>query len=101
MKHTVEFKFSITFNLLSSSLADAAKILMALAILFTFGLQFYIPNDILWQKISSKFQRKHHNIAQIALRCFATIAAGGISAAVPNLEPFISLVGSIFFSILG
>lgn len=74
---------------------------MALAILFTFGLQFYIPNDILWIKIKHYFKPKNHNRIQILLRTIIILISGGVAAAIPNLEPFISLVGAVFFSLLG
>lgn len=93
---------SITLNLQAGApLADAAKLLMALAILFTYGLQFYVPNDILWRKISHRFDEKNHNISQICLRTGIILISGGIAAAIPDLEPFISLVGAVFFSLLG
>uniref|UniRef100_A0A1A9UHH1 Amino acid transporter transmembrane domain-containing protein n=1 Tax=Glossina austeni TaxID=7395 RepID=A0A1A9UHH1_GLOAU len=97
-----EVRGSITLNLpYGAPLADAAKLLMALAILFTYGLQFYIPNDILWSKIKHKFDPKNHNISQILLRTGIILISGGVAAAIPNLEPFISLVGAVFFSLLG
>ena len=74
---------------------------MAVAILFTYGLQFYVPNEILWKKISHKFDPKNHNISQILLRTGIILISGGVAAAVPDLEPFISLVGAVFFSLLG
>lgn len=57
--------------------------------------------DILWRKISHKFSEPKHNITQILLRTGIILVMGGISMAVPTLEPFIGLVGAIFFSILG
>ncbi|XP_055858843.1 proton-coupled amino acid transporter-like protein pathetic isoform X2 [Episyrphus balteatus] len=93
---------SITLNLQEGAwLADTAKILMAISILFTFGLQFYVPNEILWRKISHKFPEDKHNMAQILLRTGIILISGGVSAAIPDLEPFISLVGAVFFSLLG
>ncbi|XP_005185482.1 proton-coupled amino acid transporter-like protein CG1139 [Musca domestica] len=93
---------SVTLNLPDGApLADAAKLLMAIAILFTYGLQFYVPNDILWKKISHKFDPKNHNRTQILLRTGIILISGGVAAAIPNLEPFISLVGAVFFSLLG
>ncbi|XP_055918119.1 proton-coupled amino acid transporter-like protein pathetic isoform X2 [Eupeodes corollae] len=93
---------SITLNLDDGAwLADTAKLLMAISILFTFGLQFYVPNEILWRKISHKFPEEKHNIAQILLRTGIILLSGGISAAIPDLEPFIGLVGAVFFSLLG
>ncbi|KAH8324673.1 hypothetical protein KR074_002731, partial [Drosophila pseudoananassae] len=95
-------KGSITLNLPEGAwLGDTAKLLMAVAILFTFGLQFYVPNTILWQKINHKFNPDKHNITQILLRSGIILLSGGVAAAIPNLEPFISLVGAVFFSLLG
>ena len=74
---------------------------MAVSILFTYGLQFYVPVDILWRKIQHRIPAPRHNIAQIAMRTGIILITGAIAAAVPKLEPFISLVGSVFFSILG
>ncbi|XP_011184171.2 proton-coupled amino acid transporter-like protein CG1139 isoform X2 [Zeugodacus cucurbitae] len=95
-------KGSITLNLqYGEVLADTAKLLMAVAILFTYGLQFYVPNEILWKKISHKFNENNHNIVQIILRTVIILISGGICVAIPNLEIFINLVGAIFFSLLG
>lgn len=95
-------KGSITLNLPEGEiLADVAKILMALAILFTYGLQFYVPVDILWRKVQHRIPAERHNVAQITMRTGIILITGAIAAAVPKLEPFISLVGAVFFSILG
>lgn len=97
-----ESKGSITLNLpLEDTLAVVAQILIALAILFTFGLQFYVPMDILWRKIHDKIPKNRHQISQIALRSGIMIIMGGVGLAVPELEPFIGLVGAVFFSSLG
>lgn len=83
------------------SAATIAQILIALAILFTYGLQFYVPTDILWRKIQHKIPKEKHNMSQILIRSGIIIVTGGIAAAVPDLEPFIALIGAVFFSILG
>lgn len=75
--------------------------MIGLAILFTFGLQFYIPFDIFWSKIHDKISPARHNFAQISMRTGAILIMGAVSMAVPKLEPFIGLVGSVFFSLLG
>lgn len=75
--------------------------LIAFAILFTFGLQFFIPMDILWRKMNHKVPVERHNITQIIMRTGIIFLMGGVAMAVPNLEPFIGLVGAVFFSILG
>lgn len=78
-----------------------AQILIALAILFTFGLQFYVPIDILWRKLQLRLPQEKHNVSQILFRAGLILIMGGVAAAVPKLEPFIGLVGAIFFSVLG
>lgn len=83
------------------SLAQIAQILIAVAILFSFGLYFYIAMDILWRKISHKVKVRRHNITQILMRTIVICLMAGIAVAVPNLGPFIGLVGAIFFPILG
>lgn len=75
--------------------------LIAFGILFTFGLQFYIPTDILWRKVSNKIKEKHHNIAQIGMRLVLVLLMSGVCMAIPDLEPFIGLVGAVFLSLLG
>lgn len=81
--------------------AKVAQILIGVATLCTFGLQFFIPMDILWRKVSPRIQRNHHNIAQILIRGVMVLILGGFAAAVPKLDAFIGLVGAIFFSSLG
>lgn len=102
VKYGEEVLGSITLNLPDGApLADTAKILMALAIFCTYPLQLYVPNDILWRKINHLFPESRHNIAQILLRALICLITCGVAAGVPDLEPFIGLVGSVFFSILG
>ncbi|XP_058827303.1 proton-coupled amino acid transporter-like protein CG1139 [Topomyia yanbarensis] len=93
---------SVTLNLPTDDvLSKVAQLLIAVAILFTFGLQFYVPMDILWRKVQEKIPKDKHNISQIAIRTGIMILMGGVALAVPDLEPFIGLVGAIFFSSLG
>lgn len=93
--------FLIQFNYVVYSLAEVVQYLIAFAIFFTFGLQFYIPMDILWRKIGDKIPVRMHNVAQISIRTGIILIMGAVSMAVPDLEPFIGLVGAVFFSILG
>lgn len=84
-----------------TSLAQIAQVLIGVAILFTFGLQFYVPMDILWRRIGPSIPKDKHNVSQILFRAGIILIMGGVAAAVPKLDPFIGLVGSVFFSILG
>lgn len=56
---------------------------------------------MLWRKINHKFSPEKHNMVQILLRTGIILVSGGVAAGIPNLEPFISLVGAVFFSLLG
>lgn len=83
------------------SASNLAQYLIATAILFTFGLNFYIPMDILWKTVQSKISKEKHNIAQIGIRSGIILVLAVLAIAVPDLEPFIALVGAVFFSTLG
>lgn len=82
--------------------AQVAKVGIALAIFFTYALQMYVPFDITWNKVlKERISEKYSNISQIILRTTVVGLTVVVAAVVHNLEPFIGLVGSIFFSILG
>lgn len=75
---------------------------IALAVFFTYSLQIYVPNDILWRKVISPIvSPSYHWLGQIFLRICAVMVTVGVALSVPNLEPIIGLVGSIFLSTLG
>lgn len=95
-------KGSITLNLDPEFwVAQVAQVLIAVAILFTFGLQYYAPIEILFNKIKDRIPQEKHVMTQVLIRAGVVLILGGIGAAVPDLEPFISFVGAVFFSILG
>lgn len=82
--------------------AQVVKVLIALAVFFTYSLQFYVPMDITWRKtLEQRVPEKYHNITQIVARTLIVSATVGVAALVPDLEPIIGLVGSICFSTLG
>lgn len=92
---------SITLNLPTEEWpAVTGQVLIGLAILFTFGLQFYIPMEILLKKLEHRLA-KNRNVSEAALRTFIMIIMAGLALLVPDLEPFIALVGSVFFGSLG
>lgn len=57
--------------------------------------------DILWRKINHRFSKENHSRTQIIIRTGIIIVMGAVGVAVPNLDPIISLVGAVFFSVLG
>lgn len=92
----------ITLSLDTSTVSgQMVKILIALAILFTYGLQFFVPLEIMCSALRPHYS---HNFATIGESCFRILMAlltVIVALAIPNLDAFISLVGAVFFSFLG
>ncbi|KAF9823117.1 hypothetical protein SFRURICE_019355 [Spodoptera frugiperda] len=102
MKYGDDVRGSVTLNLPQDEvLAQSAKILMALAILFTYSLQFYVPMEMIWRQLNEKISVRYHNITQISIRTAAVVGSVALAAAFPDLELFINLSGAIFLSTLG
>ncbi|XP_014483363.1 PREDICTED: proton-coupled amino acid transporter 4 [Dinoponera quadriceps] len=92
---------SITLNLPTEEIpAQVVKILIALAVFCTFGLQFYVCLDIGWNTIKSRFV-KRPRLSNYIMRTVLVIGAVLLAVAVPTIEPFIGLIGAFCFSILG
>lgn len=92
---------SITLNLPVEEIpAQAVKILIALAVYCTFGLQFYVCLDIVWTSIRDKF-RKRPTLVNYTMRTILVTMSVLLAVAVPTIGPFIGLIGAFCFSILG
>ncbi|XP_053690107.1 proton-coupled amino acid transporter-like protein CG1139 [Sabethes cyaneus] len=88
-------KASVTLNLPSDSrLAESTRLLAATAVLFSLGLSYYVPMDIIWRRVEHKVPPERRNVAQISLRFIILILLTAITIGVPKLEPFVGLVGS-------
>jgi solute carrier family 36 (proton-coupled amino acid transporter) len=84
-----EIRGSITLNLPTDEWpAVTGQVLIGVAILFTFGLQFYIPMEILMKKIENRIA-KTRNVSEIVIRTVIIVLMGGVAIAVPDLEPVI------------
>ncbi|XP_012259669.2 proton-coupled amino acid transporter-like protein pathetic [Athalia rosae] len=81
-------------------LAQSVKILIALAVYCTFGLQFYVCYEIAWNAIKESFT-KRPLIAQYILRTGLVTGCVLLAVAVPSISPFMGLIGAFCFSILG
>ncbi|CAH2063785.1 unnamed protein product, partial [Iphiclides podalirius] len=102
LKYGEDAKGSITLNLPQDEiLALTAKVMVALAVYFTYCLQMYAPMDIIWTRVKGSIRQKYYNVGQILLRTFSVILTVVLAIAVPDLELLIGLVGAIFFSTLG
>jgi hypothetical protein len=56
--------------------AQVVKVLYAVAILFSYGLQFYIPTSIIWPSIEEKVPKGMENVAQNSFRIVTIICTG-------------------------
>lgn len=82
------------------SLAQSVQILVGLAVLFSFGLQFFVCIDIFWNGIKERFTHRPL-IANYIMRTLLSIVCVLLSVGIPTITPFVALIGAIFFSTLG
>ncbi|XP_050443668.1 proton-coupled amino acid transporter-like protein CG1139 isoform X3 [Adelges cooleyi] len=101
MKYGDKTQASITLNLPQHELlAQSVKIMIAVAIFLTYSLQFYVPFEIIWKATKHRFT-SHPVLFEYLLRVALVIGTVGLAIAIPNLGPFISLVGALCLSFLG
>lgn len=99
LKYGEDVLGSITLNLpVEQWLAQAIIIAFSLAIFFSYGLQFYVPVQIMLPYIHEKLGRTLR--AEFALRFGLVMVTFSLAAAIPELDLFISLVGAISSSTL-
>jgi len=92
---------SITLNLpVGEFLATLVKIMMSLSVFFTYALQFYVPVEIILPWVHRRVAPDHHLKAEYALRYLMVMITFSLAAAIPKLDLFISLVGSVSSSTL-
>ncbi|XP_051159956.1 proton-coupled amino acid transporter-like protein pathetic isoform X1 [Leptopilina boulardi] len=92
---------SITLNLDQDQiLAQSVKLMIAIAIFLTYGLQFYVPMEIIWKNLKQYFGSRKL-AGEYLVRIVLVIFTVGVAIAVPNLGPLISLVGAVCLSTMG
>uniref|UniRef100_A0A146M9Q3 Proton-coupled amino acid transporter 1 n=2 Tax=Lygus hesperus TaxID=30085 RepID=A0A146M9Q3_LYGHE len=91
---------SITLNLPQDALAETVKGLVALAILFSYGLQLAASIDVIWKRVEHRFSKENERGYYI-VRSVMILGTVILAIAVPNLSPVISLIGAIGFSMCG
>lgn len=92
---------SITLNLPNDLLAQSVRAVMAASIFLSYGLQFYVPMNIVWPYIKSKLTSENALKHGEALTRFTLISLTFSAAAlIPNLSGIISLVGAFSSSAL-
>ncbi|XP_043465098.1 proton-coupled amino acid transporter-like protein pathetic isoform X1 [Leptopilina heterotoma] len=93
-------KDTITLNLGEELPAQLVKLFIAIAVFLTFGLQFFVCLDIVWNGLKERFEKKKI-AANYFVRTAIVTSAVLLAIAVPTIGPFISLIGAFCFSILG
>eukprot|EP00794_Sanderia_malayensis_P006943 gene6943-7723_t len=91
---------SVTINLPDNGLYDAVKIGYALAMFFTYFLQFYVPMQIMLPSIRKKCHPKMKVPADYLFRTAMVLLTCGLAVGLPQLDNFISLIGAISSSAL-
>ncbi|KAL1517835.1 hypothetical protein ABEB36_001549 [Hypothenemus hampei] len=93
---------SITLNLPQNEpLAQSVKLMIAVAIFFTYALQFYVPMEIIWKALKNNFSPNRQNLANYSIRIGLIFVTVTLAILIPNLGGFISLVGAVCLSMLG
>lgn len=92
---------TVTLNLPDSTLAESVKVLVALSVLLTYGLQFTVPSEIVWKRLGPRVSEDKQDMGYYIMRGSMIIGTVIVAIMLPSLAPIISLVGAICFSILG
>jgi len=102
LKYGDKVEGSITLNLPAGDrLAQLVKLMMILAILGSYAVQFYVPMEIIWPTLSTYFETSRKKlVAEYTFRTLLVLFTFGLAAAIPKLDLFISLVGAFSSSFL-
>ena len=73
---------------------------MALAIFFSYAIQFYVPVDIINSYLQERISAENHIKAEYLVRLVLVLFTFTLAAVIPKLDLFISLVGSVSSSTL-
>ncbi|KAJ0183810.1 hypothetical protein K1T71_000233 [Dendrolimus kikuchii] len=88
---------TITLSLMDPIIpAQVVKISIALAVYCTFGLQFFVCIEIMWNGIKDKFT-KRPDLADYIMRTIMVTACVLLAVAVPTIGPFMGVIGAFSF----
>ncbi|XP_026331897.1 proton-coupled amino acid transporter-like protein CG1139 [Hyposmocoma kahamanoa] len=87
---------SLTLNMPRGHvLSNVVQGLIALAMLFTYPLQFYVPVDITWPALKKKYGAKSPVAKELGYRALLVLLTFILAESIPQLGLFISLVGAV------
>ncbi|KAK3100361.1 hypothetical protein FSP39_018724 [Pinctada imbricata] len=104
LKYGDEVLGSITLNLPAKPLfSRLVKMAFIISIFVSYGLQFYVPVNIMWPKIKrnlpSQIQRFHH-VANVIFRIVLILLTFLVAVLIPHLDLLIALIGALASSSL-
>ncbi|XP_072040258.1 proton-coupled amino acid transporter 1-like [Amphiura filiformis] len=88
-------KDTITLNLPETGLYIFVKVLFVLAIYISYGLQFYVPIEILWPHIKNRIASENYQLlGEYIFRLVIVLVTMSLAILIPQLSLFISLIGA-------
>jgi hypothetical protein len=66
--------------------AQVVIVLYAVAIAFSYGLQFFVPTSIVWPSIEPRVPKAYSNIAETAFRIVVVICTGEKPSRTSNIN---------------
>ncbi|KAG8312093.1 hypothetical protein J6590_030008 [Homalodisca vitripennis] len=91
---------SITLNISSSVMGQVVKTMVILNVLCSYGLFLFVPVEIAWRKLEPKVEKSRKTLYYYFMRIVLILGSVVLAAVVPDLEPFVGLVGAICSSTL-
>lgn len=99
LKFGDEARGSITLNLPKEPLYDIVRAIFTVSLFLTYPLQFYVPNEIIWNWAQSQFlindKTPKYLIYDYACRTVLVLITFVLAITVPRLNLLMDLVGSI------
>lgn len=101
LRYGEHVKGSITLNIPQDEiLGQSVRVMMAISIFLSYGLQFYVPVGIIWSSLKKKVPPESHKKVELGLRTALVFLTFCIAMVVPDLGVVISLVGAVSSSTL-
>lgn len=104
LKFGNDAKGSVTLNLPSDQwLYLSVRLMFAVSLFISYGLQFYVPVSIIWPIIERNLERRGTELPWYTAYIFRFLLVGvtcGLSSLIPHLDLLISLIGALASSFL-